>query len=111
MKGKIEYIKLCASSRGDRTDFTVNGRKCFLEKSVGYPVETPIGTVAIENDGSVWRATHIASGMLVSRPFHKTAKEIFEYCKSLSWDMVSDKEKQRIEKFEKLLEENKEKAK
>lgn len=110
---KIEYIKFCWNAGYAKTDFTVDGENYYLEKSVGYPVETPIGTVAIENDGLNWKATHIASGLLVSRQsleMRKTKEDIIKYCKSLSWDTLSDEEKRKLEKYSKLLEENKEKA-
>lgn len=110
---KIEYIKFCWNGGYAKTDFWVDGENYYLEKSIGYPLETPIGVVAIEKDGLYWKATHVASGLLVSRQSperRKTKEDIIKYCKSLSLDMLSPEEKQKLEKYSKLLEENKEKA-
>ena len=116
MSYKIDYIATFKSEYGTRTDAIVrwHGRenRVFFETRRGYPIETPIGKVALEFDGKEWNATNIATGLsLVHRHSEetKTIASIVKYCKSISHEF-SEQEKECMKIIEKCIEQYKEKT-
>ena len=119
MSYKIDYIATFKSEYGTRTDAIVrwHGRenRVFFETRRGYPIETPIGKVALEFDGKEWNATHIATGLsLVHEDARRHSEEtknlasIVKYCKSVSTEF-SEQEKEDMKIVEKCIEQYKEK--